>query len=223
MPVLTQPLSDTELDRLDDFLQTVNPGEGMSLEELDGFFCALICSPEVVPPSEYMPHIFGGELVQGGGVSTIEEAQELLDLLTRHWNTIAATLLRGEPHAVLMGEFEDGSVTGQEWALGFQQGMYMRHGSWERLASDEKLGAALLPMIVLAEDGEHQLTSDPVTPEEREAMLDVLADSVLLVYQYFRGTLKPRNKFVFPRCASENCPCPTTPSSNPTCSSSSAN
>src|ERR1035441_7463834 len=96
MPVLTQPLTNAELDRLDHFLRSVNPGEGMSLEELDGFFCALISSPEVVPPSEYMPHIFGGELAQGRGVSTIEEAQELLNLLTRHWNTIAATLLRDE-------------------------------------------------------------------------------------------------------------------------------
>ena len=70
----------------------------MSLEELDGFFCALICGPELVPPSEYMPHIFGGELVQGHGVSTVEEAQELLNLLARHWNMIAATLLRDEPY-----------------------------------------------------------------------------------------------------------------------------
>src|ERR1700676_4330240 len=108
MPVLAQPLTDAELDRLDNFLQTVNPGEGMSLEELDGFFCALICCPEVVPPSEYLPIVFGGELVQGRGVSTHEEAQELLNLLTRHWNAIAATLLQDEPYQILIEQGDNG-------------------------------------------------------------------------------------------------------------------
>jgi uncharacterized protein len=116
MPVLTQSLTDAELDRLDHFLRSVNPSEGMSLEELDGFFCALICSPEVVPPSEYMPLIFGGELVQGLGVSTIEEAQELLNLLTRRWNNIAGTLLRDEPYPILIERGDDGDLAGEEWA-----------------------------------------------------------------------------------------------------------
>jgi len=194
MPVLTQPLNDAELDRLDDFLYRVNPGEAMSLEELDGYFCALICCPEVVPPSEYLPHVWGGQHVGNGAFGSVEEAQEILALFSRHWNTIAATLLRDEPYPVLMGEYEDGKVSGQEWALGFQQGMFLRQEAWERLANDGKLGAALLPVIVLAEDDEHQLTADPVTQEERDAMLDVLAESVLIIYRYFRNKAKPQRR-----------------------------
>jgi hypothetical protein len=41
---------DSELEGLEDFLYRVNPDEALSLEEMDGFFCALICSPELVPP-----------------------------------------------------------------------------------------------------------------------------------------------------------------------------
>ncbi len=191
MQPLTQPLTDAGLDRLDDFLRRANPDEAMSLGELDGFFCALICGPDLVAPSEYLPHVFGGEPIQGSGFKTVEEAREVLTLLARHWNTIAATLLRDEPYPVLIAEYDDAKVTGQEWALGFQQGMYLRRKAWERLAKDEELGAALLPVIVLAEDDGHRLTSDPVMPEEREAMLDVLAASVLIIYRYFRGQLKP--------------------------------
>jgi uncharacterized protein len=187
---LTQPLTDAELDRLDDFLRRANPDEAKSLEELDGFFCALICGPDLVAPSEYLPHVFGGEPTHGRGFKTAEEAQEVLTLLARHWNTIAATLLRDEPYSVLMAEYDNAKVTGQAWALGFQQGMYLRQKAWERLAKDKVLGAALLPVILLAEDDGHRLTSDPVTPEEREAMLDALAASVLIIYRYFRGQLK---------------------------------
>jgi uncharacterized protein len=116
MPNLSQPLTDPELERLEDFLYSVNPGEAMSLEEMDGFFCALICSPDLVPPSEYLPHLWGGEHVLHSFESA-EEAQEILTLISRHWNTIAAFLLRDEPYPALMGEYEDGNVTGQEWAL----------------------------------------------------------------------------------------------------------
>ena len=31
-------------------------------EEVDGFFAALICSPEIAKPSEYLPEIWGGGL-----------------------------------------------------------------------------------------------------------------------------------------------------------------
>ena len=55
-------LTDAELDRLGEFLQNSNVGAAMNLEELDGFFAALIAGPELVPPSEYLPEVFGGEM-----------------------------------------------------------------------------------------------------------------------------------------------------------------
>jgi uncharacterized protein len=192
MPPLTHPLTDAELERLEELLYRFNPDEAMSLEELDGFFCALICSPELVPFSEFMPLIFGGDSKHKPDFSTVEEAQELLNLLTRHWNTIAGTLFRNEQYPVLLGAGSDGTVTGQEWALGFMQGMTMRPRGWERLGDDKQFASALLPVIVLAEDDDHGLTAERATQEEREQMLDVLSASVSIVYSYFRSEVKPR-------------------------------
>jgi hypothetical protein len=64
MKMFTQndPLTDAELDRLADFLKSCRGGEAMNLEELDGFFAALIAAPETVMPSEYYPEISGGEI-----------------------------------------------------------------------------------------------------------------------------------------------------------------
>jgi uncharacterized protein len=189
---LTEPLNDAELDRLDEFLCHVNPGEAMSLEELDGYFCALICCPDVVPPSEYLPHVWGEQHVGNGAFKSVEDAQEVLTLFSRHWNTIAATLYRDEPYPVLMGEYHDGKITGQEWAIGFQKGMLLRRKPWERLLKDEKLGAALLPILVLAEDDDHHLVSESVTQNDRDTALDLLADVVLMTYRYFRSEIKPQ-------------------------------
>ena len=55
MTTFTQPapLTDEELDRLGSFLKSCKGGKAMNLEELDGFFSALIAGPEPVMPSEY--------------------------------------------------------------------------------------------------------------------------------------------------------------------------
>ena len=58
-----QPLTDTELDRLDEALKRFGDKRAMNLEEVDGFFAALICCPDNVPPSEYLPEIWGGDMI----------------------------------------------------------------------------------------------------------------------------------------------------------------
>ncbi len=57
-----QPLSDEEIDQLSDFLKEIGPS-ALNMEAVDGLFCALICGPEVVPPSEYLPEIWGEDFV----------------------------------------------------------------------------------------------------------------------------------------------------------------
>jgi len=42
------PLTDAELDRLGDFLNAGESDNAMNIEELDGFFAALIAGPETV-------------------------------------------------------------------------------------------------------------------------------------------------------------------------------
>ena len=49
-------LTDDEFAFLDSFLRKANSGRAMNLEEMDGFVTALVCGPQMVMPSEYMPH-----------------------------------------------------------------------------------------------------------------------------------------------------------------------
>ena len=75
------------------------PDTTMSLEELDGFFCALVAGPETVLPSEYMPHIWGGdEPAEGPDYDSEAQLRFVLDLLTRHWNVIARSIADGIPY-----------------------------------------------------------------------------------------------------------------------------
>ena len=46
-----EPLNDVEFDRLGNSLKSCKHANGMNVEQLDGFFAALIAGPETVMPS----------------------------------------------------------------------------------------------------------------------------------------------------------------------------
>jgi uncharacterized protein len=71
-------LTDAELDRLDDFLITCEGDNAMDLEELDGFFAALIAGSEMVMPSEYLAEVFGGDFSEACGFTSPDEASEIV-------------------------------------------------------------------------------------------------------------------------------------------------
>ena len=69
-----EPLTEVELDHLGEFLKNCKGGKAMNIEELDGFFAALIAGPETVAPSEYMPEVFGSEAPEPRQFESLEEA-----------------------------------------------------------------------------------------------------------------------------------------------------
>jgi yecA family protein len=89
------PLTDAELDKLADILKRFGDKRAMNLETLDGFFAALICGPDDVPPSEYLPEIWGGNMVNEPAFQTRPILQEFISLITRHWNATCDTLQSG--------------------------------------------------------------------------------------------------------------------------------
>jgi len=55
----SQPLTDAEFEQLSEILGRLGNKRAMNLEQLDGFLSASICGPELVPPSKYLPMIWG--------------------------------------------------------------------------------------------------------------------------------------------------------------------
>ena len=160
----------------------------MNLEELDGFFSALIAGPEPVMPSEYNREVFGGEMSEVVEFSSLDEAQEILNLMMRHWNKIASTLYKGEIHVPLIFEDEKGELHGNDWARGFMRGMHMRHDGWAELVNDEEYGGSLIPMMMLyhEHDEDPEMRPDPITPDKREQVIAFMAAGLMNAYEYFR-------------------------------------
>jgi uncharacterized protein len=193
MPLRTvtqnEPLTDAELDRLGDFLKGCEGGKAMNLEELDGFFSALIAGPETVMSSEYHAEVFGGEMSDACEFDSLDEANEILGLMMRHWNTIAGTLFKGEAYVPLLLEAENGVAHGNDWADGFMRGMNMRHEGWAELVNDDEHGGCLIPMMMLCHehDEDPEMRPKPISPEKREQVIARMAVGLLGAYQYFRA------------------------------------
>jgi uncharacterized protein len=191
-----EPLTDAELDRLGDFLEGCKSGKAMNVEELDGFFAALIAGPETVMPSEYNRELFGGETPE---FSNLEEAKEVLGLLMRHWNTIAGTLLKGDVYVPLLLQDDDGMAHGNDWARGFMRGMHMRHDGWAELMDDEEHGGCVVPMMMLyhEHDQDPKMRPKPITAEQREDVIMHMAGGLVSAYRYFRSQREPHEDNAF--------------------------
>ncbi len=184
-----EPLTDAELDRLGDFLKSCKGGRAMNIEQVDGFFAALIAGPETVMPSEYYPEVFGGEMSDVCEFGSLDEANEILGLMMRHWNSVAATLHKGDVYVPLLLEDENGVALGNDWARGFMRGMGMRHDAWAKLVNDEAHVGCLIPMMMLyhEHDEDPEMRPEPISPEKREEIIVHMAAGLVRTYEYFRA------------------------------------
>ena len=133
MTALNLPLTEGEYDRLGSML--ARSDRAMNLEMVDGFFAALICGPETVPPSEYLRLIWGGDKIGGEkGWRDEAEMQEFFDLMMRHWNSIAGPLSSGDVFVPLLLEDDDGVTHANDWAEGFARGIKLRSNDWGKLS-----------------------------------------------------------------------------------------
>jgi uncharacterized protein len=182
-----EPLTDAELDHLSAILERFGNNRSMNLEQLDGFLAALICGPELVPPSKYLPKIWGDQTV----FEDTSSAREFFSLIMRHWNAIADTLNSGDVYLPLLLEDESGITHGNDWANGFLRGMEFGREDWTLLLEDEDHGGSLVAIFALANennpDPEMRTYKDPISADLRETLIAGAAAGTTQIYRYFKA------------------------------------
>jgi uncharacterized protein len=189
--VKSQPLTDEELERLSAVLERFGDKRAMNLEQLDGFLAALICSPEIVPPSEYLSEIWGDDIVLEDTFSAKPILKDFLSLLMRHWNAIVDTLNSGEVYLPLLVPDENGITNANDWANGFLRGMELRREHWAPLLDDEENGGLIVPILALAHEHDPDPAmrpyKEPVSAELRETLIVGAAAGMNKIYHYFEA------------------------------------
>lgn len=181
-----QGLPEAEIERLVACLAAnANPG-ALSLEEVDGLFCALVASPSLVMPHEYLPVILGGTLAGGGLLDDLAGVQEMMGLLMRYWNAIAHDFEHETFHLGYLDESNQERVRGRAWARGYVRGIRLAPAGWSRiLQDDDEQLVRFIPIV--AGEADPAWPKEPLTEEKTNAMLTDIFAGAARAYRYFKA------------------------------------
>ena len=145
-----QALSDAEFEKVCEILDRFGDKRAMNMEQIDGFLAALVCGPEDIPQSEYLPEIWGDDMVNEAAFARQPLLQVFVSLIMRQQDAIAHTLRTDAVYTPLLLENEDGVACGNDWANGFVRGMGLRKQLWTTLVDDDENGGSVVPIFALA-------------------------------------------------------------------------
>lgn len=185
------PLSQEEMDELDDFLMSDDTSdETMALETLDGYLTAIVSGPVMLKLNDWLPGVWGSTEKDKPAFRTMAQAKRIVDLILRHMNGIIGNLQDDpdtfEPVFDTRIYKKREYVDGEMWAYGYMCGIELCRKQWQSFFDDPNGLIVLRPI--------HLLGSDDVTPEEeslietldqREELSKQIPASVGWIYSYW--------------------------------------
>jgi uncharacterized protein len=187
---LTADLSQAEMDRLDEFLldrvDDEDPrgrDEGvLGLSELDGFLTAVVSGPSMIPPSAWMPAIWGDyEPVW----KSTQEAEEIFQLMMRLMNGIAVCLMEAPEQFEPMfyeRQVGDSVVTVvDEWCDGYVRGVALDPEGWD--AGGKDVLSLLSP--ILAFTGASDWSGHDCESSERKLLHERIVANVQAIHGFW--------------------------------------
>ena len=191
---LNEPLSDSDYDELETFLgSSAVPQDCMDMEMLDGFLTAIVSSPELIQPSEWLPVVWSESQRSVAPVyQSNDQAQRILTLIMRLQQSIRRTLAdsptrfkpllyRAEPDIK-----DDGPPEGSAWCEGYMTGVLLREDDWEPIYTQEATRDWMLPVEALAYGDRDPEYLDWVDSEEKRlSMIDELPIAAVLIYRFW--------------------------------------
>ncbi len=157
---LDRRLGDDELHELAGFL--ASPGlveTSMDLFAVDGFLAAILSGPRTLMPSEWIQWIWDREHGEvAPEFENREQAQRILGLMMRHYNTVARALMDGTEEFVPM--FPQGDATAaSSWCAGYLAGLRFDREEWADLMIGKPKWFA--PILCLGTEDDDSPTPDP--------------------------------------------------------------
>jgi len=186
----TLPLSDDEIEELDDFLMSEGvPENTMDISTLDGFFASIVLHPQLFMPSDYLRWIWDeDEGKDEPDFSSLDEANRILGLIMRHYNSVLAAIenVQFEPLFGILLQ-EDGSefFDAEGWCAGFMLGVTLFNEPWDAVFKSRP--QLLTPMVLLGtKSGWDVLEKSGDNKRATQEAYEAIAGCVVLLNDYFR-------------------------------------
>ncbi|RUR36915.1 YecA family protein [Vreelandella populi] len=193
-----QPLlTDEQLDRLDDFLDSDQVDEdALDLISAHGFLVALAVAPSEVPSAQWLTELFQGE----PRYTDDSERDEIVTLLTLLRDNAMSVLEQGGlpelPFELTLDGLPAEETSIGDWCAGFMEGVFSDESAW--FQDDEEAAATLLlPFMLLSGlfDDEPDMAEMASDTERQEGLVAQLPELVLDLYLHYRvppETPKPK-------------------------------
>ena len=193
--------SEQELDRLDALLNAL-PTENMpmTLSELDGYIVSVLACPELIPPSEWLPQVWGetGE----AQFPNQHSAEETIGAVMAHYNSAVQALAASlwvEP--IYEVDPNSDEILWEPWVDGFTRAMGLRPDAWSRLLdqADEETRTTMIFLMALQDiyTGQSKFTDDEIDEIDLEAP-DLIPNCVATILHQSRPELSSREPANFP-------------------------
>src|ERR1700733_5601045 len=153
-----------DLEALDRYLLSdLSPDECMMLSDLDGFLTGIVIGPELIPPSEWLPAIWGGD---EPGFESVEQMQTIIGTIMGRYNEIA-TAMNAEAGTFepIFWEGSDKALIVMDWAAGFLDAVALRRKAWEPLFNHRRAKTLIEPLLIL---GDNEAFADKRVTSARE-------------------------------------------------------
>jgi len=180
-----ESLSEAEIEQLAARLAANTAPGALCLEAVDGLFCALIASPSLVTPHDYLPVILGGTLGESGLLGDLAAVQAMMGLLMRYWNAIAGDFEHETVHLPYIEEPGADGISGRTWARGYLRGTRLAPQGWDRIFQDDAEGL-LLSIPIVAGEVDPSWPKEPPTPEKSDEFLRNMFAGAARAYRYFK-------------------------------------
>jgi uncharacterized protein len=195
----TPPLTEAELDELEQLLAAL-PGDAvMTVEGLDGYLTGLLLAP--TPPAQrksdqWLPGVWGGDGEGARPFSSQKQRKRAAFLVLRHLHAVDLQL-RGDADAwnplfSIAETPEHDVVDAEDWCVGFLQAVALDAEAWSPVFDDARLAAALSPLVLLGGDEASLAPADLAAladPAQRDALSRAVVDAVIAV----RDVQRPRS------------------------------
>ncbi|RLA38254.1 MAG: hypothetical protein DRQ64_09060 [Gammaproteobacteria bacterium] len=204
-----RPETDDVVELVDYYLDHHGGDEAiLGASELDGYFAAIACAPQMILPSLWMPALWGGE-EHSPNWEQIEDLQEFNELIMNFYNYVMEDMSADKYEAMYL----EGDVKGRrytivdDWCAGFLRGVNL----WGPLSPTDTmlLEAALEPIRLFAtESGFGELSE--LRDDEIEQHQQRIEPAVHKLFShFFQRRQQPQEPFRHDTAkAGRNEPCP---------------
>ena len=180
------------LDRLSELLHAL-PVDNypMTISELDGYVTGILACPEMIPPSEWLPEVWG----ETGEAQFADQkaGEETIDAVMTHYNSVAEAMTRSlwiEP--VYAVDPNSDETLWEPWVDGFTRAMRLRPDAWETLLdrADEETRTTMIFLMALQDiyTGNSKFTDEEIDEIDIEAP-DLIPNCVATILHQSRPEL----------------------------------